>query len=115
MELQAKYEGRSKCVDVTRNDDGTFTFTVIATAGRGNTEVKLTAKPHFEFDLHVFEDPQIKNQRGEVVLKEVPFRLEIAGHIAVRRDGIYFTQEPVSSPHGRGRDLQGRDLQSEGQ
>lgn len=115
MELISKYESRSECVDVTRNDDGTFTFTIIATAGGGNTELKFTAEPSFRFDLSLFEGHLQRNANGLIAVDIPEFQLNIVGYIRPDADDLYFSQEPVSSPHGRGKDECGNDLQPEGQ
>jgi hypothetical protein len=115
MELRARHEGRSQCVDVTRNDDGTFTFTIIATIGGGNTELKFTTEPGYRFDLGVFEG-HLQNNAGGVVVVDIPeFQLKISGYMKPDARNIYLTQEPVSSPHGRGKDECGNDLQPKGQ
>lgn len=115
MEMLTRYEGRSECVDITRNDDGTFTFTVVATLAGGYTELKFTTERGFRFDLGMFEGHLQHNADGKRVVDIPEFDLKIVGYIRPSADNIYFTQRQVRSPFGDGKDECGNDLQPKGQ
>jgi len=116
MELLGRHVGRSRCVDVTRNDDGTFTYTLIAELGDAYTQLTFTTAPFFEFDLQVFEGGMQCNAKGEVIVKDVPsFHLGISGRIKPDENNFYLIQQHVRSPYGDGKDQCGRDLPPEGQ
>jgi hypothetical protein len=114
--LLARHVGQSRCVDVTRNDDGTFTYTLIAELGDACTQIRFTAAPFFEFDLKVFEGDMQHNASGQVIVRDIPsFHLGISGRIKSDENNFYLTQQHVPSPYGDGKDQCGRDLPPEGQ
>jgi len=92
MELQARHEGLSQRVDVTRNEDGTFSFTIVAMAGRMQTEFTFAAQPFLMFDLGIFEGTLTPEEAyGCAVVKDVPFELKISGYINPKADNSLYS------------------------
>lgn len=100
------FEGLSSSVNVTPNDDGTFTFTIVQTSGGGTEiEFKFTTIPFFTFNLGTFETLEGAKQRAEWgPLKELPFELKLAGYMKPSADNLYYSWRVVRSPYDERKD-----------